>query len=110
MTLELAASPARRSTGTSSISGATVNTARVAGLDEGHLLSVKRTLDKNMLELNRQGYLNGHTPFSALVAFSSLIAAKLLNLSYGPVQRIQRQREHGPREHGEPPVLQELSV
>lgn len=62
--------------------GATVNTARVAGLDEGHLLSVKRTLDKNMLELNRQGYLNGHTPFSALVAFSSLIAAKLLNLSY----------------------------
>ena len=62
--------------------GATVNTARVAGLDEAHLLSVKRTLDKNMLELNRQGYLNGHTPFSALVAFSSLLAAKLLNLSY----------------------------
>lgn len=37
----------------------------------------KRTLDKNMLELNRQGYLNGHTPFSAIVAFSSVTAAFL---------------------------------
>lgn len=37
----------------------------------------RRTLDKNMLELNRQGYLNGHTPFSAIVAFSSTIAAFL---------------------------------
>lgn len=37
----------------------------------------KRTLDPNMLELNRQGFLNGHTPFSAIVAFSSTIAAFL---------------------------------
>lgn len=38
---------------------------------------VRRTLDRNMLELNKQGYLNGHTPFSAIVAFSSTIAAFL---------------------------------
>ena len=62
--------------------GATIHTAETAGLDEAHTMSVKRTLDKNMLELNKQGYLNGHTPFSALVAFSSLIAAKLLGLHY----------------------------
>ncbi len=62
--------------------GATVHTARVAGLNGSRLMEVKRTLDKNMLELNRQGYLNGHTPFSALVAFSSLIAARLLKLSH----------------------------
>ena len=37
----------------------------------------RRTLDPNMLELNRQGYLNGHTPFSAIVAFSSVVAAFL---------------------------------
>lgn len=37
----------------------------------------KRTLDPNMLELNRKGYLNGHTPFSAIVAFSSTAAAFL---------------------------------
>ena len=34
-----------------------------------------------MLELNRQGYLNGHTPFSALVAFSGIIAARMHGLS-----------------------------
>ena len=62
--------------------GATVNTAGAAGLGEGRVMSVRRTLDPNMLELNRRGYLNGHTPFSALVAFSSLIAARLLHLSY----------------------------
>ncbi|MGN0371714.1 MAG: hypothetical protein ACI4F3_02755 [Enterocloster sp.] len=62
--------------------GATVHTAEVAGLDAAHVMSVKRTLDKNMLELNKQGYLNGHTPFSALVAFSSVIAARILGLSY----------------------------
>lgn len=62
--------------------GATVHTAEVAGLDGGHLMEVRRTLDQNMLELNQKGYLNGHTPFSALVAFSGLIGAKLLHLPY----------------------------
>lgn len=62
--------------------GATIHTAAVAGLDEEHVINVRRTLDSNMLELNRQGYLNGHTPFSALVAFSSTIAARMHGLSY----------------------------
>lgn len=62
--------------------GATIHTTEVAGLDLAHVVGVRRTLDSNMLELNRQGYLNGHTPFSALVAFSSLIAAKLYRLPY----------------------------
>ena len=35
----------------------------------------KRILDKRMLDLNAKGYLNGHTPFSAIVAFSSFITA-----------------------------------
>ncbi len=35
-----------------------------------------------MLELNAEGFLNGHTPFSALVAFSSLIAAYLYGVKY----------------------------
>ncbi len=62
--------------------GATVHTTAAAGLDPAHVIAVRRTLDGNMLELNRQGYLNGHTPFSALVAFSSVIAARLYGLSY----------------------------
>ncbi|XME03868.1 hypothetical protein QYZ88_006725 [Lachnospiraceae bacterium C1.1] len=45
--------------------------------DEKTDLCALRTLDKNMLELNKQGYLNGHTPFSAIVAFSSVITAFL---------------------------------
>ena len=61
--------------------GATIHTAQVAGLDADHVVNAKRTLDPNMLELNRQGYLNGHTPFSALVAFSSIIAARMQGLS-----------------------------
>lgn len=42
----------------------------------------KRILAPEMLELNRQGYLNGHTPFSAIVAFSSVIAAFLTKRKY----------------------------
>ena len=62
--------------------GATTNTAVAGGFDEVHICNVKRTLDKNMIELNKQGYLNGHTPFSAIVAFSATITAYLLNLKY----------------------------
>jgi len=43
---------------------------------------VRRTLDPRMLELNRQGYLNGHIPFSAVVAFSSVVAAYLSGNRY----------------------------
>lgn len=42
----------------------------------------KRVLDKNMLDLNAKGYLNGHTPFSAIVAFSSFITALLNGRKY----------------------------
>ena len=44
--------------------------------------SVKRTIDKNLIELNKQGFLNGHTPFSAVVAFISYLVAYLSNRKY----------------------------
>ena len=62
--------------------GASLHTARRAGLPENQVMRVKRTLDRRMLELNRQGFLNGHTPFSALVAFSSMIGAAILDVDY----------------------------
>ncbi len=62
--------------------GATVNTAKLAGFDEKQLVCPRRTLDPLMLELNRQGYLNGHTPFSALVAFSGLLMAAAYGKKY----------------------------
>lgn len=61
--------------------GATIDSVRVAGL-ENETLTAKRTLDKTMLNLNKEGYLNGHTPFSAIVAFSSVITAYINNLKY----------------------------
>lgn len=38
---------------------------------------VKRTIDKRLLFLNKKGYLNGHTPFSAYLAFASSACAIL---------------------------------
>lgn len=60
--------------------GATVNTVKAGNIEKTVVAS--RTLDKEMLRLNKEGYLNGHTPFSAIVAFSSLIAAYLNGDSY----------------------------
>ena len=62
--------------------GATLKTVERAGYGEAQMCCVKRTLDKNMLELNKQGYLNGHTPFSAIVAFSTTIAAYMEGKKY----------------------------
>lgn len=46
--------------------------AYVAGYGDSEIFKVRRTIDKNLLELNKQGFLNGHTPFSAIVAFCAL--------------------------------------
>jgi len=46
---------------------------------DGNPFIVKRIIDKNLLELNKLGYLNGHTPFSAIVAFVSYLMAYLSN-------------------------------
>ena len=62
--------------------GATIKTVQTAGYDNNKVVSFSRTLDKNMLELNKQGFLNGHTPFSAIVAFSSIIGAYINDIKY----------------------------
>ena len=60
--------------------GASLETAQVAGFPEAEVLTINRTIDRQLIELNKQGFLNGHTPFSALLAFSSLLAGKLANV------------------------------
>ena len=62
--------------------GATDNSALTAGYSREQIIGIKRTLDKNMLDLNKLGYLNGHTPFSALVAFSGVLMAALYGKEY----------------------------
>ncbi|MBQ8922721.1 MAG: hypothetical protein IJ060_11310 [Oscillospiraceae bacterium] len=54
--------------------------AILAGIPKERILEPKRTLDPNMLRLNKEGYLNGHTPFSAIVAFSAVLTAYLNGL------------------------------
>lgn len=62
--------------------GATLNSAHCAGYGNDRIVGVHRTIDKTLLELNAKGYLNGHTPFSSIVAFSSYIFAYLSGKKY----------------------------
>ncbi len=43
---------------------------------------VRRKIDEKLLELNQQGFLNGHTPFSAYLAFLSILAAVIFDYKY----------------------------
>ncbi len=62
--------------------GATDSTCRVAGFEKDDVHVVSRRLDPRMIELNKKGFLNGHTPFSAIVAFSALIDAYISDKKY----------------------------
>ncbi len=53
---------------------ASLATAQIAGFSD-KLLIIKRTIDSELLRLNAEGFLNGHTPFSAMLAFVTLLAA-----------------------------------
>lgn len=57
--------------------GATVGCIQTAGYTLDEVLVIKRSIHPRLLELNAQGYLNGHTPFSAMLAFYTLLAAQL---------------------------------
>ena len=61
---------------------ATLGCADAAGIPPERIIAPKRTIDKLLLELNKQGYLNGHTPFSAVVAFSAELFACMNGLKY----------------------------
>ncbi len=82
VTLELLSGQAERYCYIINPRKATTDTASAAKMGSDKTVIAKRTLDKNMLELNSKGFLNGHTPFSALVAFSSVIAAYINGLSF----------------------------
>ena len=53
--------------------GATNECVAAAGYTEDQTAIIKRTLDQTMLKMNAEGYLNGHTPFSALLAFYTIL-------------------------------------
>ncbi|MFH1180926.1 MAG: hypothetical protein V1705_00775 [bacterium] len=50
---------------------------RVSGIKKQ--IIVRRFIDKKLLDLNKKGYLNGHTPFTALLSFISVLCAALFD-------------------------------
>lgn len=42
-----------------------------------NIIELERTIDPQLMQLNKNGYLNGHTPFSAYLAFASSTIAYL---------------------------------
>lgn len=62
--------------------GATLETTSGKGFSQGQIIEAYRTLDPRLLQLNDLGFLNGHTPFSALLAFISVLAAMLSGKKY----------------------------
>jgi len=53
-----------------------LETAKAVGCVK-NILTAKRTIDPKLIEMNSKGYLNGHTPFSAYLAFLSTTVASL---------------------------------
>lgn len=59
-----------------------IQCAKIAGYKDDKIITIKRTIDKNLIDLNNKGFINGHTPFSALVAFVSYLTAYTNNKKY----------------------------
>lgn len=57
--------------------GATTLCAERGGFSPEETLVINRRIDPLLLDLNAKGCLNGHTPFSAMLAFYTLLAATL---------------------------------
>lgn len=59
--------------------GPSISCAKAAGYVDKNIITVERTVDPELIRLNNEGFINGHTPFSALVAFISYLCAYLAN-------------------------------
>ena len=60
----------------------TLECAKLAGFNDDHIIEIKRILDKKIIDLNAKGFINGHTPFSAMLAFVSYFVSYLLGRKY----------------------------
>ncbi len=61
--------------------GATLDCARIAGfVTPEDIIILERQIDPKLLKLNREGYLNGHTPFSAMLAFYTTLLSAITGI------------------------------
>lgn len=59
---------------------ASLSLAKESGIKD--MILVKRVFDKRLIELNKSGYLNGHTPFSAYLAFLFVLCGYIFDYKY----------------------------
>lgn len=57
--------------------GATIECIKAAGFTPDNIFRITRTIHPQLLELNEKGFLNGHTPFSAMLGFNTILASVL---------------------------------
>ena len=62
--------------------GATLNCAKITGFERDEIIEVNRTICPQLLEVNALGFLNGHTPFSAMLAFVSLLTSAITGMKH----------------------------
>ena len=62
---------------------------------------VERKIDKKLFKLNKNGFLNGHTPFSAYLAFLSLLLAAIFNKKYITFSNERSSNEGNLEYHGQ---------
>ena len=62
--------------------GATIDTVNVAGYTMEDTVEVFRKIDPLLIKLNSEGFLNGHVPFSASLAFLGIFCALLSEKEY----------------------------
>lgn len=60
---------------------ASIKTAIGAGFSSGEMVLSSRSIDPALLQMNDEGFLNGHTPFSALLAFTTVLVAYLYGIN-----------------------------
>lgn len=56
---------------------ATKETIEEAGFYENDSIILYRSIDQTLLDINKKGFLNGHTPFSAMLAFYCILMSEL---------------------------------
>ena len=59
-----------------------INSIDALGYSDKKIFVRKTYIDKKLIELNKRGFLNGHTPFSSLLAFISYFTAYLTGRKY----------------------------
>ncbi len=60
---------------------ASIKTLEIAGYNLNQSIVVNRYIDDNLLSLNKLEFLNGHTPFSALLAFTGALCSALSGIA-----------------------------